>query len=306
MDRLLITGASGFLGGHCLKQLEHSGFEIHAISRECRIAHFARLNWHRIDLQEQSDVRRLMQEVKPTHLLHLAWCCDRKGYWTSDENDHLATASVELCRQFVELQGRRIVCAGTGAEYKKDDDKPHLEDESLVGASVQYTGAKIALHTELQKRCALSNISLIWARIFFAYGPAERPHRVIPSVIRSLLRGEPVACSEGLQLRDFVFAEDVAQCLISLLKNGRAGTYNVGSGTATSLKEVLSKIGDIIGSRHLIDFGALSSPAWEPDVLVADVSKLKNELQWLPDTPLTDGLSKTIEYWQKQVETACK
>src|SRR4051794_12940479 len=100
MKRVLVTGASGFIGRHCLPALSARGFDVHAIHATGTPG--IESTWHRVDLIEPVQMRRLLDEVQPTHLLHLAWYVDHGKYWTSTENLRWIEASLSLLRGFVE------------------------------------------------------------------------------------------------------------------------------------------------------------------------------------------------------------
>lgn len=116
--RVLITGASGFVGRHTVPLLLKGGYEVHAV--HCGSASLdeePRLFWHRCDLLNADEQRRLVKQVKPTHLLHLAWYATPGKYWTSVENIRWVKASLDLTINFMEQGGKRAVFAGTCAEY---------------------------------------------------------------------------------------------------------------------------------------------------------------------------------------------
>src|SRR5712692_3556187 len=120
MTRILLTGASGFLGRHCLQQLAERGHEVHAISSKALRANqqlAPQVQWHRADLLDTAQTASLLSAVKPSHLLHLAWYTVPGKYWTSIENFNWVQASLNLLQLFAEHGGERVVMAGTCAEY---------------------------------------------------------------------------------------------------------------------------------------------------------------------------------------------
>ena len=120
--RVLVTGAAGFLGNPCCDFLAHRGLQVHAVSRspvhERQASESRRgIRWWQADLLEPGEPRRLMAEIQPTHLLHLAWATGADGFRDSPENYRWLGPSLELLRAFAEHGGRRVVGVGTGAEY---------------------------------------------------------------------------------------------------------------------------------------------------------------------------------------------
>jgi nucleoside-diphosphate-sugar epimerase len=137
-----------------------------------------------------------------------------------------------------------------------------------------------------------------WGRIFFLYGPCEHPDRLVASVIRSLLAGEPARCSHGNQIRDFLFAADVAGALVALLESDVTGPINVASGQPVALKEIVNHIGGLIGRPELIRLGAIPAAPTDTRLVVADTTRLADALAWRPAYNLEAGLTKTIDWWR--------
>jgi nucleoside-diphosphate-sugar epimerase len=120
-------------------------------------------------------------------------------------------------------------------------------------------------------------------------------------VIISLLKGEPARCSHGNQVRDFLYAEDVADAFVALLETAVSGPVNVASGYPIAIRDVINRLAEKLGRKDLIQLGILPVPANEPQLLVADVSRLTNEIRWLPKYNLDRGLDKTIDWWKRSL-----
>jgi nucleoside-diphosphate-sugar epimerase len=165
-----------------------------------------------------------------------------------------------------------------------------------------YGACKHALHGVLEAVATEKNLSAAWARVFFLYGPHEHPERLTASVIRSLLRGDTAQCSHGQQVRDFLYVEDVASAFVALLQSQVSGPVNIASGEGVAVRDLVGKIGDVIGRRDLIRLG--ERPAGdEPPILVADVTRLRDEVGWKPEYSIDSGLTLAIEWWRENLET---
>jgi nucleoside-diphosphate-sugar epimerase len=147
-----------------------------------------------------------------------------------------------------------------------------------------------------------TNLSAAWARLFFLYGPFEDSNRLVASVIRSLLKSQPALCSSGNQQRDFLYVEDAASALVALLNSDVRGPVNIASGQAVAVKDVVNKIASALERTELIELGALESPPGEPQMLFADVGRLRNEVGWQPQFDLNHGLEATIQWWSSHLE----
>lgn len=298
---VLITGATGFIGRHCVPAALKSGFEVHAVSSRGRPGNApAKVIWHQTDLLDPDAVGRTVGGVKPSHLLHLAWIAKPGVFWTSEENLRWLASGIALFHSFFEYGGERALGVGTCAEYAWTEEDCQ-EDATPLRPDTIYGRCKLAASLALDAAAAVSGKSAAWARLFFPYGPGEPPERFIPSVIRGLLNGERVRCTHGRQLRDFIFVEDVASALLTILASGASGAFNVGTGRALSLRDVVSVICGRLGKAELVEFGSRSAPAGEPERVIANVTRMRNELGWQPSYSIEAGIDHAIAAWRERV-----
>src|ERR1700683_1086925 len=117
MKRVLLTGASGFIGQPTINSLQRRGFEIYAISRKPIFETLPNVVWCEADLHDHSAIKELVSSIKASHLLHLAWYVEHGAYWASEENLKWVISSLNLVEAFMNHGGKRLVCAGTCAEY---------------------------------------------------------------------------------------------------------------------------------------------------------------------------------------------
>lgn len=303
MKKVLLTGASGFIGRHAIPFLINGGYEVHAVCypEKPDFNEDKNLFWHQSNLLNSEEQKQLMIEIRPTHLLHFAWYAVPGKYWTSLENLRWVQSSLDLLMNFVENGGKRAVLAGTCAEY--DWNYGYCsEDKTLLKPSTLYGVCKNSLQEILSQFSKQTGISSAWGRIFFLYGPYEAKTRLIPYVITSLLQDQPARCSDGNQIRDFLYVEDVASAFVSLMESNVEGPVNIASGQPVALKTIIYTIADLLGERHLVELGALPAPDNEPPFLVADVRKINQEVGWSPKITLEVGLKNTIEWWKENLE----
>lgn len=308
MKKVLITGATGFIGRHCLPSLLEAGYEVHAVSSKISASKLPNVCWHQADLLDREQVSRLIAEVRPTQLLHFAWFTAPGEYWNSLESLRWVRASLDLLQAFASYGGRRVVMAGTCAEYDWQYGYCSEQVTPLAPATL-YGTCKHSLQIMLEASARQTGLSAAWARIFFLYGPYEHSDRFVPSVVCALLRGEPARCSHGNQIRDFLHVQDVADAFVALLDSNVLGAVNVASGCPIALRDIIYKIAEKIDRKDLIQLGVLPVSVHEPHLLVADVSRLTNEVGWLPKYNLDRGLEQTIAWWksyliEKEYESA--
>jgi len=296
MKRVLVTGATGFIGRHSLPRLLESGYEVHAVGGQRSPEAPSRdIVWHHANLLEPGEIASLVGKVQPSHLLHFAWYAVPGKYWTAPENLAWVRATVNLMQVFSDHGGRRAVMAGSCAEY---DWKFDYCSELFTPCrpATLYGACKHGTQVLLDAWSRQTGLSSAWGRIFFLYGPGEYPSRLVPSVISSLLRNEPARCTHGNQVRDFMHVTDVAAAFVELLGSDVKGAVNIASGVSTPLKGVIHAIADHLNKRDLVRLGAVPAPAGEPDALIADVGRLRDEVGFRPRYGLKQGIAQTIEY----------
>jgi nucleoside-diphosphate-sugar epimerase len=300
MKRVLLTGASGFIGSHCVESLLRLDYEVHALSSQEPHQSSANIIWHQADLRVAGHARRVMESVKPTHLLHLAWFVVPGKLISSPENFGWVTSSFELIRDFADLGGARVVVCGSGYEYDWNYGYCSERLTPTVPNTV-YGCCKNALHELLRSFGDLNGLSNAWGRVFFLYGPREHPDRLVSSVIRSLLKGEAARCSHGRQIRDYMHVQDVANGLVTLLDSNVQGAINVCSGQATTLRDIVLSIGRICQRPELVQLGAISARANDTPLVVGDNARLTSETGWKQQLDLEAGLCETVDWWRQHL-----
>lgn len=298
--KVVVTGATGFIGRNALAPLVAKGYEVHAVTS--RAAHVSeKVHWHSLDLLDSNAVSRLMSEIRPTHLLHFAWFVEPGKFWHSVENFRWLELGIALLRHFCEAGGQRVVMAGTCAEYDWDYGFCS-EGVTPCRPASSYGVCKNALQETLSAYSAEEKLSSAWGRIFFPYGPNEHPSRLLTSVINSLLRGEIARCSHGNQLRDFMHVEDIASAFVALLDSPVMGAVNIASGIPVSLREVVLMAADYLGARERVDFGAIPAQRNEPPLLVGDNRRLRDSTGWNHQRALHVGIEQTVDWWKEHFE----
>lgn len=299
--RVLVTGANGFIGRHCLEHLQSRGFEIYAVTSKIELPQSTQVHWAHSNLLEVGATKKLMEQIKPSHLLHLAWDVTPGKFWTSSSNLDWVQASLDLLQQFNSAGGKRVVIAGSCTEFDWTWNGTTFNENVPCKPYTLYGASKAGLFQIAQAYCKQVGIKMTWGRIFYLYGPHEYKERFVPSIITRLLSKEPVPCSHGNQIRDFLHVDDVASAFCALLDSDLEGSVNIGAGAGVMLKEIIEEITNELGNKELVQFGALPSPKNDPACLIADVTRLEDELQWKPKYSLQEGLLQTIEWWQSHL-----
>lgn len=279
MKRVLVTGASGFVGRHAVPALREAGYEVRTVPAGN-------------DLLDAAVRRRVVAEAGASHLLHLAWIATPGEYWRSPANLDWVAASLDLLRLFGEAGGARAVMAGSCAEYRWG--APHLAEDAPCEPATLYGVAKDAARRLAMAYARQAGLSVAWARLFFLYGPGERPGRLVSDAIAALRAGNAFPTSGGTQRRDFLHVADAARALVALLDSAATDAVNIGAGDAVAVRDLLEILADQIGGRALLQFGARPMAAGDPAVIEADVSRLTLETGFRPRFDLAAGLADTI------------
>ncbi len=296
--RVLVTGASGFIGSYLIPLLVRDGHEVTAVSSRPINSESGKVRWVRADLLDEHNCRALMDQSKPECLVHLAWYAVHGKFWSASENFQWIHASTNLLRLFFDNGGRRFIGAGTCAEYDWSYGYCSEAKTPAVPRTI-YGKSKDALRQYTQIFCEQNQLEWFWTRIFFPYGIGEPEGRLIPSVIRAMHQAETVNCSHGQQYRDFLHVADAASALAHLItSSAQIGIFNIASGLPIKLADIIH-----LCARHFehlpnIMFGSVHVPDDDPIMLVGSVEKLRAS-GWTPEISLEDGIARYIHDYRR-------
>ncbi len=282
--RVLLTGATGLIGRHAVGPLAARGYEVLALSRSGR-------DGIAVDLLEPAAMRRTVAGARADTLLHLAWA-DGPDRWTTPANLDWVAATLTLLRAFAEAGGRRAVLVGSCAEY--DWGQSVLSEAAPLNPATLYGAAKARLGQLTLAAGPSLGLGLAWARPFFTYGPGEPRGRLFGDLIRGLSAGQPVDCTDGVQRRDFLHVDDLAEALAALLASPVTGAVNIGSGLAVPVGDMIATLARQMGRLDLIRLGARPRPVGDPACLQADVTRLRNAVGFTPRHDMESGIAALL------------
>lgn len=266
---LLITGGHGFIGRRVVMLAQQRGLEVLAPRR-------AEIDW-----TDAAATQGFMAAYRPQAVLHLA----SPGVFAPDPNDP-ALVEQELAMMRNLLAGApdrcRIIGGGSMAEYGRSG---RLSEDSDCAPHNAYARAKFEAGQVLVTGLQEGRVTGCHARIFGAFGPGEAPRRLMPMVIASLGRGEPVPLSDGTQLRDFVHVDDVARAMLDLAAaiGPLEPIINIGTGRSVRLRAAVERIASELGAPDaLLHFGAVARSPHDQDMLEADTSRLEAAIGRVP------------------------
>lgn len=290
--KVLLTGATGFLGRYVCDCLAQHGIETVVISNLRRPeAHgFSSIT---SDLLAETDFDSLVEQAGATHLLHLAWYAEHGKYWSSPLNLRWVEATIRLVEAFCEAGGQHVVAAGPCAEYDWSVDGPYSEDTAPLNAATLYGVTKDASHRLSRGICNQKNVRLSWGRVFMPYGPGDEDNRFIPSLIDVFAGRRAAFGINASAYRDFLYASDVAEGFLTLLQSGEDRAYNISSGQGDLLGDVVKELAKLSGGDPSDILRLRTERPGEPTHLIGDNANIRM-LGWRAQVSLQAGLSQTV------------
>lgn len=297
MQKVLITGASGFVGRQTVEAaLKKLDWEVHAVVSGMNPYAFQNgVQVHIANLSDSKQCESLIQEVKPDIIIHLAWSVGDNRRECSIQNLIWVENSLRLLRLFFRHGGQRFVFAGSRTEY----GEPTRQSEKWTVPKTRciYGESKYAFEQICENFCAQKGYGFVSARIFTVYG--EKEHRcfpLIPAAIDTFSKGQNFLCREPDTVWDFIHVEDAANALIQIATSNYCGIVNVGSGKPHVLRNVCTEIAEKMGHPELLSF----SENGNASILVADPAVLRDKIGYQCQIGFSDGLNRTITWWREQ------
>lgn len=299
--RVLVTGASGFLGAPLCRRLAEAGARVHGVSRRSELSGEGLEGASRGDLADAGFARELVAEARPELLFHLAsevtGSREAEAVLPTFRGNLESTVNLLLAAR--EAGCRRVVLAGS-----MEEPEPGPGGELPVPAS-PYAAAKGAASAYARMFHALWGLPVVTARVFMVYGPGQRDLRkLVPYVTLALLRGERPRLSSGRRPVDWIYVDDVVEGLVALgTAPGIEGErLDLGSGEAVSVREVAERLAAIAGgSGGGLGFGELPDRPME-QIREADPDRTRERTGWRPRVALEEGLRRTVAWYREALE----
>ena len=294
--RVVITGASGFIGRPLSLKLADLGYEVLAISRVVPTwSEKSKIFWLEADLSSPLSYQKKIKSFRPEVVIHLAW--QDIPDFSFEKSVINLSQSLEFLNFVIGIEScKKILISGSCWEYGRV--KGECLETDLALPKDHFTWAKNALYSWLHIICKQKDIQLLWMRIFYAYGPGQRLESLIPSILTNLKQGKLPELRTPKNANDFIYVDDIVNAFSqAVVVNNSSMIYNLGSGVSSSAVEVCRIAENIIlGTETLTQEIDIRSKSTICDVdFWADFTQSKRYLDWQPTTSLVDGIYKT---WQ--------
>jgi UDP-glucuronate decarboxylase len=294
--RILLTGPTGFIGAAFTRLALSRGHSVAGliIPSEQVPAHLPphqSLSWFRGTLDEApwSDI----QQFKPDVCVHTAWVTAPGVYLESPDNYKFLESSIKFLRKVNDLGVNHIVGLGTCIEYQISNRKLS-EDSTPIVPTTTYSKCKNELRQTLEADAKSRGFNASWARVFYPYGPREHPSRLCTAIIQRFSSGEKMILKTPDSTKDYIFIEDLAEALLTVVEKQFTGPINLGTGIGISVREIAQTIGKLMAKEDLV--GEVSPPEIDPlGYVVADNSRLRS-LGWTPKHDLGQGIQSLLRF----------
>jgi len=303
--RVLLTGGTGFVGANLARRLLADGHEVHLLVRPghqpWRIEEIAgEEGICEAALEDRERLTAAVAAIRPEQVYHLGVY----GAYSSqgDSSRMLATnlmgtiALAEACRL---ADCGVMINTGSSSEYGFRDHAPS-EDE-LPEPNSWYAVTKAAATLFCRFAAAQWQMTVPTLRLYSVYGPFEEPSRLIPRLLVHALAGKwPPLVSPDVA-RDYVFIDDVCDAYVAVANAplaDRGAVFNVGTGTQTSIRELVEITGQLLPVAEAPEWGSMANRQWDTNIWVSNPSRLRQELDWRPRRDLRQGLAATLDWLQ--------
>lgn len=302
--RVLLTGASGFVGANLTRFLIERGHDVTALLRPghkpWRLEGIDALKVQTTDLTVRDAVARAVGSVRPDWIFHLAvyGAYPSQRTWTEMLQTNVI-GTVNLVEACIEAGFESFVNTGSSSEYGFKDEAPAEVAALEPNSDYAVTKAAATLYCGFVARSR--HVPIRTARLYSVYGPWEEPTRLVPTLIVNGLQGRLPPLADPQIARDFVFVDDVCDAYLAIASSTTAAPdaiFNIGTGVQTTLEEIVGHVRRLLSVDAQPEWGTMPNRRWDTSCWVANIQKIRSELSWTPRHSLESGLSETIDWFR--------
>lgn len=308
INRILISGAAGFIGSHLTRRLILEGYEVGIIEHQdcsyCRIEDVLnKLTDHVCDLRETSGILKIVQDFQPELIFHLA------TYYTvehkSDEINTMVGTNVLGTLNLLEAARMFNVdyFVNTSSSFVYGHKSHPAKEKEELNPLNLYALTKLQAEQACTFYAQRYGLRAVTFRLYPPYGTYDHEKKLIPHAIKNFLLEKPLQLTTGKQKWDYIEVTDIINAYTKLLDafHFQAGheVFNIGTGKAESIREIIEKIQQIMGAGSKPEWGAYPQRENEVMYLCGDIEKAKTRLSWQPEVTLNEGLETTVKWFME-------
>ena len=310
MERVLITGSTGFIGKELAAKLDEKGYEVHSLERyvtgRYSVDQKHKVIKHYANLTDFPAIKNIVKDIQPEYVMHLAAISpvsfSYDHYIEVTETNYLGTINLaEACYREVP-HFKQFIMAGTSEEYGMTltDKHKKLTEDSPLHPNSPYAVSKVAADLYLRYMHEAYNFPFTILRPYNTYGRKDNSHFFVERTITQMLKGDTVHLGDKTTIRDWIYVDDHVDAYLKALGNGRTigEIIQVCSGKGYTTEATANIIAKLTNFKGKIIWNATPRRPLDARILIGDNSKAKKLLGWMPKYNLEMGLKKTIGYWK--------
>lgn len=308
MKKVLITGATGFVGSNITHRMINEGFEVHILTRESsnmwRLEGILdKINDHKVDLTEALKLKEIIENINPEYIIHLAIYGGRPNQ--EDEINILESnliGTINLVNASKNIDYKCFINTGSSSEYGKKKEKMKETDECKPINMYGVTKVSAAMYCNYKALVGNKNIGTL--RLFSPFGDFEDRGRLIPDLILGSLIDKKVKLANPNAVRDYIYIEDVCDIYLKILKepqNFKGEIFNIGYGEQHSVKYMAETVKDIISTGVTLEYNAITGREADTDIWVSSIEKIKERYNWEPKYNMEEGLKKSLKWFKDNI-----
>jgi nucleoside-diphosphate-sugar epimerase len=306
--KILLTGATGFLGSHIAEELIENGHELILTKRQSsnlwRCESFeSKVHWVNTDFQ--SWVKETLK-FYPEIIINSAWngvsAANREEWGTQVENINFQQQLLELASK---VKLKRFIGIGSQAEYGEFHER--IDETFLPKPTTAYGATKLASSIIMSTFCETHNIGWYWFRLFSCFGERESKSWLIPSTIKNMLTKDNMDLTAGEQEYSYMYIKDVARIIVKAVEStAQSGIYNIAAVKCRTLKEILIFIRDYLNPQFKLNFGALPYRNGQSMINASFSEKTNKAFGTIEHSDFNKKLIQTIEYYKQDINNEKK
>lgn len=289
--KIVITGATGFIGSKLLTSLLSSGHDVIALGRSSG-QDFGNFQFKYLKYIIGDKLPEELISFAPEVLIHLAW-------------EGIPDFSLEMCLKNVNDQARfideigkldsikKVIATGTCMEYGNKTGMCSVSERNIPHS--YFSWAKQTISDLFKIACVASSTKLVWFRVFYVYGPGQRSASLISTLINKFSKGDRPILNNPFVSNDYIYINDVIDAFLLAINDPNAeGIFNIGSGSMTPAYRISGIVEKLITGQNAVSKGFELGMQSTPDPgFYAEIHSAESELGWIPKWNLNDGIAET-------------